>query len=173
MHSVWTLLIIATLLCASACDTYTGPDREDEHPIQTDALLYDLDSDGFGLRVDIPYTFTNRSDGAVYLVNCNGGFGLHLDREGDDGWQLAWSPVLNLCLSPPIVIERNATYIDTLRVRAGEYGSNNYPQFDVEDPAGTYRIVWTAALSSFDANASPFGEQIPLEQRISNRFALR
>ena len=158
---------------ALGCDTYTGLERDAEHPIQTDALEYELDSDGFGLYVEIPYVFTNRSGGTVYLVNCNGGFGLHLEREENGAWQYAWGPVLTMCLSPPILIASNATFADTLHVRAGSFGSNSFPQFDVDDPSGTYRIVWTAALSSFDANSYPFGEQIPLEYRVSNRFTLR
>jgi hypothetical protein len=163
---------LAAFVLVTGCDTYTGPDRDLEPPIQTEDLLYELKSDGFGLRVDIPYTFTNSTDAAVYLTNCNGAFGLHLEREVDEGWKVAWSPALPMCLSPPIVIERNETFLDTLRVRAGEFGSNSYPQFDIEDPHGIYRIVWTAALASFDANASPFGQQIPIEHRISNRFEL-
>ena len=44
--------------------------------------------------------------------------------------------------------------------------------FDADDPSGTYRIVWSGALSSYDENGAPFGDVIPLKARISNRFAL-
>ena len=40
---------------------------------------------------------------------------------------------------------------------------NMYPQFEVEEIAGTYRLVW----SLWHAGAT---EALPLEQRISNTF---
>ena len=164
---------LAAALGGLGCDTATGLVRDTEPPIQTDVLEYELDFDGLRFRVDISYVYTNRSGNPVYLVNCNGGFGLHLERDENGAWQYAWGPVLNRCLSPPIVIASNATFADTLHVRAGSFGSNSFPQFDVDDPSGTYRIVWTAALSSLDANQLPFGPQIPFEYRVSNRFTLR
>jgi hypothetical protein len=155
------------------CNDSTGLERDSEPLIQTHATEYKLKGDGPGLGVDIAYVFTNRTGGAVYLVNCGGSFGLHLERKAELGWHFAWGPVLNQCLSPPIVIEPNATFAGTLRVWGAPPGSNTYPQFDVDDPSGTYRIVWDDALSSFDADSYPFGAQIPLEARISNRFTLR
>jgi hypothetical protein len=50
-------------------------------------------------------------------------------------------------------------------------GGNAGPRFDVADPSGTYRMVWTSALSSFQDHL-PFGPQIPAEFRISNSFEL-
>ena len=122
--------------------------------------------------MEIPYVFTNRTGGPVYLVNCRGAFALHLEREDDGAWRTAWVPVLQLCLSLPIVIETNTTFVDTLEVWGAPAGSNTYPQFDADDPSGTYRIVWDNALSSFQ-DSYPFGPQIPLDARISNPFTLR
>ena len=165
-------LVLAASLAGFGCESSTGLARDSERLIQTESLAYDLRSDGPGLGVEIGYVFTNRTGAPVYLVNCGGGFGLHLEREVEGVWRFAWGPILPLCLSPPIVIESNATFADTLRVWGAPPGSNTYPQFDVEDPSGIYRIVWDAALSSFQ-DSVPLGPQIPFEARISNRFTLR
>lgn len=165
-------LVLAAALAGWGCEASTGLARDNERLIQTESLAYDLRSDGLGLRVEIGYVFTNRTGATVYLVNCRGAFALRLEREVEAVWRTAWGPVLNQCLSPPIVIESGATFVDTLHVWGGPPGSNSYPQFDTDDPSGTYRIVWEAALSSYQ-DRLPFGPQIPLEARISNRFTLR
>ena len=59
-----------------------------------------------------------------------------------------------------------------LRGLGGLPDCNCLPQFDVADPAGTYRVVWDAALSSFDADGPPFGHPLPLAERVSNAFQL-
>ena len=161
------LLIVPTLL--NGCLSATGP--SDPLLLQTDALSYELVRDDPGLRVSIPYTFTNRTGGPVYLVNCRGGFGLHLERDDGGEWHVAWSPVLLACLSPPIVIEEDEVWADTLEVWGAPPGSNWRPRFDVADPAGTYRIVWDAALSSYQDHL-PFGAPLPLAERVSNAFQL-
>jgi hypothetical protein len=33
--------------------------------------------------------------------------------------------------------------------------------------SGTYRAAWFSVLTSFDAQARPFGPDLPLEQRVS------
>lgn len=58
-----------------------------------------------------------------------------------------------------------------LRVWGAPPGSRTVPAFSDEDPQGIYRLVWIDALSSFQ-DRLPFGDQIPLQHRISNRFSL-
>jgi hypothetical protein len=169
----WLPLVVAAALGGLGCETSTGLDSDREHLIQTESLEYEFQPDWIGLRVEIPYVFTNRTGRQVYLVNCNGAFALHLEREDNGSWRAAWAPVIEDCLSPPIVIPRNTTFVDTLRVWGAPPGSNAGPQFDVEDPSGLYRIVWDDALSSFQDDSYPFGPQIPLDARISNRFTIR
>lgn len=164
----------AACFCLPACDTLDWLGPEDEMPIQTNDLEYELTPDWIGLSVDIPYTYTNRTGRRVYVVNCNGSFGIRLIREQDGAWITAWAPVLNLCLSPPIVIEPNATFTDTLFAWGAPPDSTHYgPNFDLADPSGTYRIEWSRALSSFATNVRGFGELIPIKARISNSFTLR
>ena len=160
------------LLAAAACGSATDLPRDVEPLLQTESLEYELSSGSVGLRTEIPYSFENRTGDAVYLVNCNGDFALVLQRLEGDQWVTAWGPVLNDCLSPPIVIAEGEVWADTVHVWGAMAGTNSFPQFDVAEPAGIYRILWIDALSSFQDHL-PFGPQIPEEYRISNRFFLR
>lgn len=170
-HSHRLLVLAIAVVVASACDTGTGPPADGELLLRTDSDSYVLQSDAFGLGVDIPYAFENRTGGAVYLVNCNGAFAYRLERWEDGGWSFAWGPVLPECLSPPIVIAHGTSFADTARVWGGFPSGNVYPRWDTSNPTGLYRIVWIDALTSFQDHL-PFGEQIPLEYRVSNVFRL-
>lgn len=160
--------VAAIALVVQACDSPTsaGPGL-----IQTGQVSYTLVASGDGLEAKIDYVFTNLTEGRVYLVNCNGGFALALERQDGDAWKQVWAPLLLGCLSAPIVIERGATLADTIRVWGAPPGANADPRFDRDDPSGVYRIVWINALSSFQDHL-PFGPQIPEEYRISNSFLL-
>jgi len=53
---------------------------------------------------------------------------------------------------------------------AGGYPSNNlYPKFAVDSLAGLYRLNWIDVYSTFD-NSSFAGQQVALDQRVSNVF---
>ena len=170
-HSISIIVILALTL--PACESSTGLARDDSRPIQTEALAYELRPDGPGFGVDIPYVFTNRTGSPVYIVNCNGGFALHLERRDGVTWHSVWGPAINGCISAPIVIQPNATFADTLRLWGAPPGSNIAPRFNRADLDGTYRLVWDDVLSAFDPNSYPFGSQISFGDRVSNRFALR
>ena len=126
--------------------------------LETDSGAYTMVDNGLGFEAHIPYRFTNRTFGDVYLANCRGAFSLALERRVGRTWKVAWSPAGPLCASPPIVIHRDATFADTLRVFGARPSTNFHPQFDSDDPRGTYRIVWYV--------------DIPLAARTSNAFAL-
>jgi hypothetical protein len=97
---------------------------------------------------------------------------LHLEKVVNDAWTLAWSAVIPLCLSDPIVVSPDATYRDSLYLFGGYPGTNVFPKFAVGEIPGVYRIVWRDILSSYNDRARPFGEQLALTYRISNRFVL-
>ncbi len=172
LGSVGTLVVSITFGLLG-CDAATGI-RDDERLLQTESLVYELQPDWIGLRTEIPYTFTNRTGRTIYLVNCNGVFSAHLERENEGEWKIAWSPVIPLCLSSPIVIDQNTVFHDTLHIWGAPPDSIHHgPNFDLADPSGVYRIVWSTGLTSFDANAQPFGPMIKLDWRVSNRFTLQ
>jgi hypothetical protein len=135
--------------------------------LETDASTYELVRHEYGFTVSIPYTFTNRTGGAVYLTNCGGQLRLHLEREDGGDWHSAWAPILAACQSSPIVIEEDELWVDTLEVWGGLPGCNCLPQFDVADPAGRYRIVWGDAFSSLRPD-----RPLPWAERVSNSFEL-
>ena len=167
------VLFVSVTLGYLGCYTITGLSDE-ERLIQTESLVYELQPDWIGLRTEIPYAFTNRTGRTIYLVNCNGAFSIHLEREDGEGWRTAWSPIRAACLSAPIVIEENAVFHDTLHVWGAPPDSTNWsPNFDIDDPSGVYRIVWGTGVGSYDEDASPHGPLIMLEWRVSNRFTLQ
>jgi len=169
----WALSWLASFLpLLAACSSTLEPLADGDAFVQTDAHAYTLTESGIGLAVDVPYTFTNSTSSAVYFVNCGGGFGFWLERETDGGWQIAWTPALLSCLSPPIVVEAGERLEGTFRIIGAAPGTNARPQFDRADPTGTYRIV-VDALSSYQDRVAPFGKPLPLEYRVSNRFTLR
>jgi hypothetical protein len=167
------------LLAASAvaaCESILLP-VEDDPLLVTSATVYVLRGDGLSVRslyeTEISYMFNNRTSGAVFLPNCKGSFFIQLERRSSDGvWEFAWAPFAPLCQSPAIVIDEGTTFADTLRVKAGASGSYIAHQFPFKDPRGTYRIVWTYALSSYDPRANPRGQELPLRFRVSNSFEL-
>jgi hypothetical protein len=161
----------AALLVVTACTSPLAPEIQ-EPGIQVGGSEYMLTTSGRWMATEIPYVFTNRTGARVYVVNCQGGFGVALERWEDGKWKAAWSPVLASCLSPPILIEAGEQYAGVLNVVGALPGTNAAPRFDVADPSGVYRLVWTAALSSF-RDEVPFGELIPLAARTSNTFVLR
>ena len=170
MHKFLPLVLIYILL--SACDTQGVPEANTAPPIQTDAAEYILRANAQVLATEIPYRFENKTGNAVYLVNCNGAFDLYLERYTRGTWEVMWSPFRNLCLDLPIIIAAGEAFTDTLHVVAGYPDSNLLPQFQDDNPAGLYRIVWGAALSSYNEDNFPFGTDLPFEQRISNTFLL-
>jgi hypothetical protein len=148
-------------------------DRDTGAAFQTDSLVYTLVRGPQGIEGRIGYVFTNPTDAPVYIVNCRAQTALRLQKHTDAGWIDAWSPVVLDCLSPPIVVPPGDRRADEVPVFAGAPGSNVHPQFLVDRVPGVYRIVWHHVLSSYDDRRYPFGEPLPLEQRVSNRFELR
>lgn len=169
VRSGCAVAVASTVLGCTA--SLLGPDDEGA-PIRTDATEYALEPESGGLGTEIAYTFTNVTGADVYVVNCNGAFALHLERQVGDEWEVAWVPAIPQCLSQPIVIEPGERSEHTLHVWAALPGEEIYPQWDTPDLDGVYRIVWTDALTSFDGSDYPFGEDIPLEARVSNGFRL-
>jgi hypothetical protein len=139
---------------------------------RTDSVAYTLRARDNGYEAVIGVSFTNRTSDTTYFVNCNGAVGVSLEKLMEGNWRNAWSPVLPACLSPPIVVAPGATRSLPIRVFGGFPGSNVHPQFAVAEISGVYRAVWNSAVTHYQSQL-PFGEPLPLAQRISNRFTLR
>ncbi len=138
---------------------------------QTDSLAYSLRLGGDWYQGEIGVTFTNRTSGKVYIVNCGGSTGLRLEKRVAGQWQGVWSPIMPACLSKPITVPAGATYRTRIAISAGVIGTNTAPQFASPDITGEYRAVWFEVLSSYQ-DQLPFGEPLSLAARVSNRFVL-
>ena len=146
--------------------------RESEPLIQTDALRYELRKTDVGVEVEILYTFTNRTGATVFIVNCGGAFAITLQKEESGRWVDAWGALIPACLSPPININVGELFSAVLSVFGGDLDKNIHPVFKDENATGVYRIAWHDALSSYSDRGYPFGDDLQLAYRISNRFAL-
>lgn len=143
-----------------------------EPAIRTDQSEYRLRQTALGLETQILFTFRNRTGGAVYVPNCRGDAPPVLEKLVDGEWVRAWAPVILLCLSPPIVIQAGARHADTLRVLGCHPQNNCAPKFEVAEVEGTYRLLWPHVLTSYDDRRHPFGDPLPVGERISNTFVL-
>ena len=164
----WLGLLLAA---SSGCREASAP-RSGTAPIQTDAAAYQLEAGPSGYATGIGFVFTNPRQAPVYVVNCGGNAPPGLEKFVDGQWISAWSAIVPLCLSPPIVIAAGQVYHGHLQLFAGYPANNVYPKFDTPQIPGEYRLVWYGVLTSYDDRVYPFGEPLPLEQRVSDPFTL-
>jgi hypothetical protein len=173
--------LVTVVLGLAACgEPSTGPEatattaditRDENAQFQTDSLAYTLSTNSVGYVGTIGVTFVNRTGATVYIVNCSGSTGLSLEKRVDGEWVRVWSPAIPACLSPPITVTAGGTYRTQINIFGGYPNTNTSPQFTVVDVAGEYRAVWYSVLRTYQTSL-PFGEQLPLDARISNRFSI-
>ncbi len=138
---------------------------------QTDSAAYTLRAGEVGYQGRIGVRFTNRTEGAAYVVNCNGSTAVSLEKLVDGQWRAVWFPALAGCLDRPIIVPPRGTHDLIIDVFGGYADGNAFPRFAVADVAGVYRAVWDDVLRSYQ-DRLPFGDPLPLEQRLSNQFTL-
>ena len=148
------------------------PTRDKGAPVQTDATTYVLVRDGVGWRTSIAFEFRNIALDTLYIVNCDRATQVALEQQGGGSWSTFWSPVVQLCLSSPIVIPPGATYTDTLSVWGAEPGHNVIPEFPSTDLDGVYRVVWNNVVLHYGTGPQGFGTPAPMQFRYSNAFRL-
>ncbi len=167
------LLSVLVFPALGACeDVLAPPERDITLPIQTDATVYSLREDWVGLATEIALRWENQAADTLYIVNCNGALAPVLEKKVVGGWEVFWSPILQLCLSSPIVIEPAGVLVDTVHVWGALPGHNAGPEFKSDDVEGTYRIVMHNAVFNYDSDRQGFGDPVPLEYRVSNHFVL-
>ena len=167
-----TLLVAAATLSGAACESVTVLDTAPA-PIETDKMEYEAQIEDGSVEIDIPHTFKNETDAAVFVVNCHNSFAIKLQKRVGNTWVDAVGIIIPECLSPAIEIESNATFEHTLMVRAGLPSSDIQPRFEVDELEGIYRIVWIDVLETYDPDSFPFGKQIPVAMRVSNEFLIQ
>jgi hypothetical protein len=178
--TILTTLFVLLIGCAprgaddaNAPDTNGAPaDQIDTTWLMQTAKEVRLRRDGEHLMAMVRYTYTNRTGGRVYLVNCNGNVAPSLQLERDTGWANWWGPATNACLSPPVIIEPGAVYRDSAMIAIASFDSTRNSEIFTATGPITVRFIWHQALSSYDADLQSFGTHVPLEQRVSHPIRL-
>lgn len=161
------------------CQPAARAHRSGKEPLQTSHLHFDLQRQHpaapwlIELETAIPFAYHNPLPDTVYGVHCNGQLDITLERQTSDGWEYFWSPVLEACLSSPIIIPPSTIYHDTLRlfgVLPGDHKAN--PAFRSGDIEGTYRLVWNNLVLHYRDSGQGFGDSIAQAHRVSNPFTL-
>jgi hypothetical protein len=152
--------------------------------LRTSAAAYEVEAVPYGFVGRIPFTFTNRTGGPVYLPNCKGDFAPNIQRRTAEGWEPVWLPIHNDCRSPIRVVPPGDTLRYTLVVTATPAQGDHpvlhamgrlHAELSARGRGGPYRLVWgeRQAYASYDERARPYGTSLPLEHRVSNAFTLR
>ena len=157
---------LAAALLIVACGSPLGPGLDTDALMVTDAQEYRLSPDNSGAETVISYTYSNRTGASVAIPNCLGDVTPHLEKFVDDAWVVAWSSPKLDCLSAPVTIGEGSQYRDELRLPADGRG------FVVSSITGTYRLVWGTLVWDYDEGGPPWGDPVPLAQRVSNHFGL-
>lgn len=136
--------------------------------IRTDRTAYVLTPGKHGLETTIVATLRAPADQTLYILNCNGGISATLQRKVGDEWVWALLTGMAACMSPPIIVPPGGEYTKSLHVNEAA-GTIRDPQGGTMLQSGTYRVVWTGVLTSFNPKGGPDfgGPELPLEQRVS------
>lgn len=179
------LAISASLACARATDptsengskegsTGTGPFIQTDQSVYTALRGSDTLTDGTlyarYVELAIQMRYTNRTGGRIYLPTCHSVHPPSLEKREAGSWVIAFAPIVQLCLGPPVVIQPGQVYEYSYPLRGYLPGSRVYPQFETQVP-GTYRLVWTAYETWTPHSAQGgLGRDLPLSARVSNEF---
>jgi hypothetical protein len=136
--------------------------------IRTDRSSYVLANSAKGPEAMIVATLRAPADKPLYILNCNGASGLTLQRKDGEEWVYAWLVSMSACMSPPIVVPPGGEHTARLLVHQHAGAVTHREALR----SGTYRMVWTGVLSSFDSNKEGYGPEAPLEQRVSAPFTI-
>lgn len=141
-------------------------------PIQTDRAAYPVDRRPGGVvDITVVVRYQNATRGPVYLPTCRSVHPPVLEKRIGSAWVTAYSPVVPLCLGPPVVVQPGQAYAYTYHVVAFPHGGNTYPQFEVDKVPGTYRAVWAVYATWTPSGSEPgLGQLLPLAGRVSNTF---
>ena len=138
-------------------------------PVRTDRSVYVL-GDKPAAKTTIETALRAPADQTLYIMNCNGATGVALQRKVGEEWVSAWAVAMAACLSPPIVVPPGKEHTATIELH--ESAANVvYPAGGMLE-SGTYRVVWSGVLTSFDPDVRGFGPELPLEERVSAPFRI-
>lgn len=143
------------------------------------ASQFTLRPDGVAERASIPFVYRNEGPDTLYHPTCRDesgrpGHAIGLQRPVDGEWTDVWFPVLNECLSDPVIILPGERHSGTVEIWLHPQDSVHAVHLTpASDLSGPFRLVWLHLLRTYDPEAYPFGEEIPLTERVSGSFTLR
>ena len=145
--------------------------------LQTDSEAYRAEvfkNPWHGVRFDIPYTITNTTDEAVYMIGCKRPMAPVLQKRTNGEWVPAYSSVEQLCMSPLFIVKAGGQWQDTLRVYGIFPGQNAFPEF-LTDVEGEYRLKKKIYSNpeTFKDSEKWNKQLLPDELRISNSFFVK
>ncbi len=171
-------LLVGLVLALVACGDRDGPFHpytsgggDGEAGIRMGAGIFVLDAEGPGWYGVLTYSITNVTRRTISLPNCNGGFPLRLERWSGKEWKRAWSPALNDCASPPIVIEPGEDRALQLGVFGAHPDTPSWsPRFESMPIDGIHRLVVTRAFWDGTGYGPSPGDPVPVEHLTSRAF---
>ena len=181
--STWRLAGVVASIAVCACadrepertaDSAPAPPalaRDTAAPFQTDSLAYHLTWRDDRYEGSASVLFRNQTADTAYFVNCNGATGFQLEREEAGKWVAVWAPPQNQCLSAPIVVPPGDSLRRTTILLDG-YQPDTPGARPLSADSSLHRLVWTAMVHHYARRPPPFGAEVPLVQRVSNRFFL-
>jgi hypothetical protein len=180
-----TALLLALLLvaCSRVADTPSPRPQQDQPAAQenvqpapsgasTDKQHYAMVEGPYGPLTVITTTLTAPHDKRIYITNCNGAMSVGLQQQVVSEWKDVWSPAMNACLSLPIVIEPAKSLTTTITPASGAHAAIDSVANGTNIEGGTYRVAWHGVYTSFDMNKQPWGEELPLSDRVSPPFSI-
>lgn len=135
-----------------------------EGGVETDSTTYHVTTTDAWHAVTIEVSFTNPTREEVRIPSCHGAYPPTVEKLGPGGWVTVYSPVVLLCLEPPVRIAPGATFTMSYTINAGRL-PNTFPRLEVDEIAGTYRLNWHALHTKS-------GSALPESYRTSNPFQL-
>lgn len=166
------ILCISTGACESSAlapigreeDVQTDADlgrsiqRDHGAPLQTDSLVYHVETDGEWRSVNIPFRYRNDTGRTIYISNCHGGLNIGLEKRVANEWTLVYTPILLLCLSPPITIAPGEIVEHTASILGSPSDRDRAPVFESDDMEGEYRLVWSGLRHRDGKGSSGIGD---------------
>jgi hypothetical protein len=165
-HTLTLALTLAVLSAGCTPMPPAGADAAgDEWPFATGRSEYRAAQHAGEWAVDIDFTFINTTERTLYVPVCRQPHPPALEKLEGTAWVPAYSPAVLLCWEAPLEIAPGGAFTDTLHVRAGVAGGDVHPQLEVDEIAGTYRLVWSVLRSNQAGGAR--------ERLTSDTFTIR
>ena len=158
-----------------ACGSITQPERDESAAIQTDRLSYSFtESDGWVATQEIKVEITNLSGEVAYVWTTKSNqFHVALEtREGGE-WVGKWSRNLPDGGGTYHLLQPGEGVTFSVEVSGFLPGTCSCSPILDLDGSGIYRLRITEGfVDSYDPDDGSTGEELPLEYRTSNEFAL-